>query len=149
MATEIAKENRDENQHIEGGIQKRQTKEASQERTSGALPDVQRPREANGENGFRRDRMSEQAFPSVEVEVVDGTEYRGYHLGMTLRDYLAAHALTGLLATEAGPWQSKRDAEVFLGIDEYDCAIHFPLFSAKMAYRLADAMIAERNGETA
>ena len=58
MATEIAKEHRDENQHTQGGFQKRQTKEASQKRTSGTLPDVQGPRKANGENRFRGDRMT-------------------------------------------------------------------------------------------
>ena len=70
--------------------------------------------------------MSEQAFPSVEVDVVDGTEYRAHHLGMTLRDYFAAHALAGMLGDH-------ESASIMSSID-----------AAQAAYDYADAMLKVR-----
>ena len=50
--------------------------------------------------------------------------------GMTLRDYFAAQALTGIIAG----WN----------VNSPDCTFNPPAFAAR-AYIVADAMIAERN----
>jgi hypothetical protein len=54
--------------------------------------------------------------------------------GMTLRDYFAAAALTGLLVTD-GVLSAQYDIE----LESYDS-------TATQAYDMADAMLAARNG---
>lgn len=66
------------------------------------------------------------AFPSVEM-LASGVHY-SRHPGMTLRDYFAANALQGALAY---PGCFIRDYH----ITEY----------AEFAYKIADAMLAERS----
>ncbi|MFA5820426.1 MAG: hypothetical protein WC854_14265 [Bacteroidales bacterium] len=70
------------------------------------------------------------AFPQTQVDYGNGPEDPGpFGMGgMTLRDYFAAHALTGLCSAQNanGVWQGD--------VPE----------AAEKAYFLADAMIAER-----
>jgi hypothetical protein len=65
-----------------------------------------------------------QAFP------VSGSEYNTAYFGMTLRDHFAAAALQGWLSTL--PEQ----------VTEPD--IKNPIIMARLAYKIADAMIAAR-----
>ena len=60
------------------------------------------------------------------------------HLGMSLRDYFAAHALAGLLSSEASGGEGHIGAI-------YEGGLNRPahLF-AVLAYQIADAMLAER-----
>lgn len=70
------------------------------------------------------------AFPTPDIYHPDGQVQYG-ELGMTLRDYFAAKALQGMITTAASP--------ALLGMNGAE-----PLI-AQAAYKLADAMIAERN----
>ena len=73
------------------------------------------------------------AFPDLRNEIY-GTGERVYYNagGMSLRDWFAGQALAGVLAGTR-TWKSKKDAPVCTA-DGY----------ASVAYRIADAMIAER-----
>ena len=70
---------------------------------------------------------SEPAFP------VPGSEYggTGTWFGMSLRDYFAAKALQGMIATSGHP--------ALLGLDGCE------LDTAKAAYKVADAMLVARS----
>jgi hypothetical protein len=71
------------------------------------------------------------AFPSEQHETLGGTWNQTYCDGMSLRDYFAGQVMTAAFnATHGNDY----------GRDGND---HMPL-SAKMAYRYADAMLAER-----
>lgn len=66
------------------------------------------------------------AFPVIEFDQQTGQSF-AQHMGMTLRDYLAAKALAGMLAGESdanGLWKAE------------DCAFR--------AYRIAEAMLKAR-----
>ncbi len=67
-----------------------------------------------------------QAFPFVP------TDYGGFQDGMSLRDYFAAAALQGMIASS--PVVDRTDSK----------AINKPRW-AKQAYSFADAMLAERD----
>ena len=69
------------------------------------------------------------AFPTEQHENQDNTWNQTYDPGMSLRDWFAGMALSGLLANP-----------------EHDES--FPL-NAEHAYRVADAMLAERKKEGA
>ena len=65
------------------------------------------------------------------------------HYGMSLRDYFAAQALTGILSV---------DEEYLVGDNfdhstPYEEAHDFATQAAKAAYRVADAMLKVRSGE--
>jgi hypothetical protein len=79
------------------------------------------------------------AYPTYrEAEFDSGAHCLVEHTpGMTLRDWFAAHALTGLFAMEANPRIGDSVEPFTAGKHESDCA--------RTAYALADAMIAERN----
>ena len=67
------------------------------------------------------------AFPPAITCTAAGDTYHGYD-GMSLRDFFAAHALSGLLAS--GKWDN--------------CGGGFEAFIADHAGNIADAMIAGR-----
>lgn len=79
-----------------------------------------------------------QAFPSEFFETEHGDQVRPFSgsPGMTLRDYFAAHALAGMTIRSDGTF-SKGDHDD-----------HLPekhaRWTASAAYRVADAMLAER-----
>lgn len=77
------------------------------------------------------------AFPLDDVNRVDNFTIR-QHQGMTLRDWFAGQALSGM--SGAGPEfmnaLSRRAEKLGVNAEEY---------GARMAYLLADAMIAERS----
>lgn len=78
-----------------------------------------------------------QAFPSAEHQKdYDGNTYTSFHDGMTLRDYFAAKAMMGWLASY-GP-----DAVHPIDSPQPKVALDH---LAKGAYAIADSMIAERN----
>jgi hypothetical protein len=66
------------------------------------------------------------AFPNVPSDI----QYETWDEGMTLRDYFAAKALTGMISTAGGPCLG--------GFDGYEAHI------ASAAYAMADAMIKAR-----
>ncbi|WP_338659033.1 hypothetical protein [Yersinia intermedia] len=66
------------------------------------------------------------AFPNVPSDI----QYETWDEGMTLRDYFAAKALTGMISTAGGPCLG--------GFDGYESHI------ASAAYVMADAMIKAR-----
>ena len=78
----------------------------------------------------RDPRLEETAFPSDSHRSFDpdGGNKWPYSPGMSLRDYLAAAALTGLCSatSQDGQWQTR------------------PEGAAAEAYKYADAMLAER-----
>lgn len=63
------------------------------------------------------------AYPSQQGECADGTWNQTYEQGMSLRDWFAGQALAGLCALP--------------------CAVD-PEKDARLAYKLADAMLRER-----
>ncbi|MDE2469740.1 MAG: hypothetical protein KGL35_13630 [Bradyrhizobium sp.] len=67
------------------------------------------------------------AFPLGTSEHVDGVHYA--EAGMTLRDYFAAKAMSGLILNEADTDFSEIDVDKGL---------------ANLSYRIADAMLAAR-----
>ena len=69
--------------------------------------------------------MNEPAFPTLHI---DDPEYRWTENGMTLRDYFAAAALTGLMEASG----AMHDKEI-----------------AKWAYEFADAMLKARESQEA
>ena len=71
----------------------------------------------------------------------DGTVNRS--LGMSLRDYFAAHAPTG---EEGIATPALSQMEEFLGIEKgtYNWLVHWPMVVAKARYVYADAMLAAR-----
>ena len=71
------------------------------------------------------------AFPVSSYVNGDGETFESKPQGMTLRDYFAAKALQGLLASHAN--QDATDPYTFGS----DCM-------ARRAYQIADAMLAER-----
>lgn len=68
------------------------------------------------------------AFPKQAIRLTNGT-LEGNNEGMTLRDYFAAKAMQGLIASPRGTPN---------GADATDT------YYAEMAYIMADAMLAER-----
>jgi hypothetical protein len=66
------------------------------------------------------------AFPIPDVRSPDGCGLREGSPGMGLREYFAAHALTGLIAS--GTWSNSGDG--------------FEQFIANTAFNIADAMLA-------
>lgn len=75
------------------------------------------------------------AFPVPVAATPDGNVYHSMEIGgrtlggMTLRDYFAANALQGLMANKSNP-------------------LHFnPEDDSAYVYRIADAMLAERDKE--
>jgi len=77
--------------------------------------------------------MSERDTPAFPVSHGTGSAYFA-HPGMTLRDWFAGQALSGLLA-EPQP----EDGEPELGVGR-----DYAAKAAQAAYRIADAMLAER-----
>jgi hypothetical protein len=73
------------------------------------------------------------AFP-VAPEVDRNGDYTSGVSGMTLRDYFAAKAMNGMLSADITTHQ-----------DGVDKIVDDPSELARMSYRIADAMIAERN----
>ena len=70
------------------------------------------------------------AFPVSSYVNVDGETFESKPQGMTLRDYFAAKAMDGLIAShEEGYW--------------WKCNSY--TMGARYAYRFADAMIKERD----
>lgn len=91
----------------------------------------------------QHDQDGGPAYPAtIHTEDNSGTHYED-HPGMTLRDWFAGQALPALEKTEL----SIAMAAHLLGIDDasYRSEIHWPKVMAKLAYGLADAMLAERN----
>jgi hypothetical protein len=76
------------------------------------------------------------AFPIYQPDtlVTEETFYKATDTGMTLRDFFAAAALTGLAVQRdfKGGWPTNISAEGLMGI------------AASQAYGLADAMLAAR-----
>lgn len=68
------------------------------------------------------------AFPNVPDGA--GDKWQDWDMGMTLRDYFAAKALTGMISTAGGPCLG--------GFDGYESHM------ASAAYVMADAMIKAR-----
>jgi len=87
--------------------------------------------------------MSEQikdggpAMPFEDGMFVGGKRVNG-SIGVTMRDWFAAKALTGLLSLEANP-RFGETCEPFLHYNDEHVA-----YMAKNAYRLADAMLTYR-----
>lgn len=77
------------------------------------------------------ERKSEPAFPHDNQEL--GDRHRVAHPGMALRDYFAAHAIAEVVRIYAA------DNKCGIGVD------HLPRNCAAHAYRIADAMLAERD----
>lgn len=78
-----------------------------------------------------------QAFPQPMAISPNGDAYPAYP-GMTLRDWFAGQALAGLCANPGGPYQANDRSGwglVNCGTDDI----------GGEAYRLADAMLAERS----
>jgi hypothetical protein len=75
-------------------------------------------------------------LPKGQFPPQDALRLLEQHAGMTLRDYLAARAMAGLLAMEANPR--------FGATEEPYNKAHAPLI-AEHAYAIADAMLAERD----
>ena len=70
------------------------------------------------------------AFPTTLADIQQGLE------GMTLRDYFAAAALTGLVAApEAMMGMREVGKDYGMGVEQY---------ASRMAYEMADAMLKER-----
>ena len=80
--------------------------------------------------------MPEQAFPGAYALGPNDDLYPPSP-GMTLRDYFAAQALTGLMANSGGPLQSNN----YSGWSYANCDIGDV---AAEAYRIADAMLKVR-----
>lgn len=79
---------------------------------------------------------NEPAFP-----VQDASKWQAH--GMTLRDYCAARALPYVQGTE--DFSLKQVCAVLdMQQADYEWSEHFPKFCARMAYKFADAMLAER-----
>lgn len=82
--------------------------------------------------------MSEnpQAFPSIETH--PSYDIPLHHFGMTLRDWFAGQAIIGVIANSEA---------VHAGAEPTNSAMNrpdFPIWLARTAYRVADAMLAER-----
>jgi hypothetical protein len=67
-----------------------------------------------------------QAFPSSAEKNVNGQFIKNEQSGMSLRDYFAAKALQGMLASETD-------------------VVQYGFQAAERAYGFADAMVAERS----
>ena len=85
------------------------------------------------------------AFPML-VRCFDNDE-REHHYsmegGLSARDYFAARALPYVQASE--DFSLKHCCDVLdIPSAEYEWLKHYPKFCARMAYRFADAMLAER-----
>lgn len=81
---------------------------------------------------MKKDKL---AFPAIEIKQIGDSAYnpptKVYHHGMSLRDYFAGQALTGLCSLQDGT-----------GLWQYDAK-----GAAESAYEVADAMLAERDKE--
>jgi len=77
------------------------------------------------------------AFPGA-----DPKDFPGIQGGMTLRDYFAAKAMAAILGHNAQPYEKTSGGHGNVP------AIH-PVDLAKECYRIAEAMIAEREGYAA
>lgn len=75
----------------------------------------------------------EAAFPTIHIEPGGTQEHRWTEEGMTLRDYFAGQALAGLSACLAAPASNRGIAKEI--VDNL----------ARVAYSLADDMLAERS----
>jgi hypothetical protein len=82
--------------------------------------------------------------PAFPLHTDDGRGYEVKHLGMSLRDYFAAHAPAKEIE-DLMPSSVKEAAE-FLGktIDEYKYGEDYYKAIARRRYEWADAMLAER-----
>jgi hypothetical protein len=90
----------------------------------------------------RKDGGPAFARPAGSTGPCSEAQYNHAQQGLSLRDYLAAHA-------PLNEWNLpvKIDAAAeYLGIDpsKYKCEIHWPRVIAKASYEYADAMIAQR-----
>jgi hypothetical protein len=74
--------------------------------------------------------MSERPYDEPAFPISGGVVDNQFN-GMSLRDYFAAKALVGMIATAAAPCLG--------GLDGSEAR------TAKAAYRMADAMLAERS----
>lgn len=85
------------------------------------------------------------AFPTLARGFDNDDKAHFYTMegGMSARDYFAARALPYVQASE--DFSLKHCCDV-LGMSsaEYEWTEHFPKFCARMAYKFADAMLAER-----
>lgn len=82
------------------------------------------------------------AFPIVAMDAATGQPINGcFYMGMSLRDYFAAQAISGVFAcivsTDARTALLKASASAGKSIED---------LVAKSAYQLADAMLAAREG---
>jgi hypothetical protein len=85
------------------------------------------------------DKTGGSAFPCEQHETLNGNWNQSFDPGMTLRDYLAAKALFGLIAEP--PWAPGASSVCSRLCDgTRDEALNF----ATAAYRLADAMLKAR-----
>lgn len=88
---------------------------------------------------FDTDKTGGPAFPSMEVRTADtGDLVANASQGMTIRDYFACHAMTGLLAMQSSPHLGGacRNA-AYYGHGRAD-------LMAKDAYTIADEMMKAR-----
>lgn len=83
----------------------------------------------DGGPAFPAKRVEEFPLYTMEGELMDVSTHEVAYAGMTLRDYFAGQALAGL----------------GIGFGEGDVQ-WFEQYGAKAAYRIADAMIAAREG---
>lgn len=87
-----------------------------------------------------------QAFPATPAMCGDGMIYPDP--GMTLRDYIATHALAGMMAqSHAGPkdWTAMGHGwgeDTLNSLNKYERSTAATM--ASFAYQIADAMLAER-----
>ena len=91
----------------------------------------------------KTDQKQDDSGPAFPFPVcsADGNLGNGAHGGMSLRDYFAAAALRGIMATNE--WNECWNGYSIKGGPE-DPTIEADRQVAKMAYRVADAMFAER-----
>ena len=87
---------------------------------------------APGGPTFYAEQFGGPAFPSGKIDALRNEVSSPVYYGMSLRDYFAAAALTGILAAHAHPNSAgpAKDA---------------PEVHADSAYRLADALLAQRS----
>lgn len=85
------------------------------------------------------------AFPSPEVRSFDGMGVAPQHYGMSLRDYFAAAALTGIVQSDHFGEALQRKWDWDKTLAEAGIKNESPqVYMARIVYSLADAMLAAR-----
>ncbi len=90
---------------------------------------------------MKQDNDGGPAFPSGELKFDDGDCKTAIHNGMSLRDWFAGQALVGLAADDDQPMELRKDETA----DEARRRVWSGV--AKVAYIIADAMIAAREAK--